>query len=62
VREHDVPYNALHDQGYPTIGCTHCTVRVPGALPTTYSRAGRWAGSNKTECGLHVVAGEEVSS
>jgi phosphoadenosine phosphosulfate reductase len=44
---HDLPYNPLHDQGYPTIGCTHCT--VPGA-----GREGRWAGTGKTECGLHA--------
>ncbi len=53
VREHDVPYNELHERGYPTIGCTHCTVPVPGSSPSEYSRAGRWAGTEKTECGLH---------
>jgi phosphoadenosine phosphosulfate reductase len=53
VRQHDVPYNALHEQGYPTIGCTHCTIPVPGSSPREYSRAGRWAGTEKTECGLH---------
>ncbi|MGH2969258.1 MAG: phosphoadenylyl-sulfate reductase [Solirubrobacteraceae bacterium] len=47
IAEHDLPYNPLHDQGYPTIGCTHCT--KPGA-----GREGRWAGSAKTECGLHA--------
>ena len=47
ISEHDLPYNALHDQGYPTIGCTHCT--VPGA-----GREGRWSGTGKTECGLHA--------
>jgi phosphoadenosine phosphosulfate reductase len=46
IAEHDLPYNALHEQGYATIGCTHCT--VPGA-----GRDGRWAGTGKTECGLH---------
>jgi len=46
VAEHDLPYNALHDRGYATIGCTHCT--VPGA-----GREGRWAGTGKSECGLH---------
>lgn len=52
IREHQVPYNALHDQGYPSIGCTHCTRPVvPGQDP----RAGRWAGFAKTECGLHPV-------
>ena len=52
IREHEVPYNALHEQNFPSIGCTHCTRAVrPGEDP----RAGRWAGSSKTECGLHVI-------
>jgi len=52
LHEHDVPYNALHDQNYPSIGCTHCTRAVrPGEDP----RAGRWPGTGKTECGLHVI-------
>jgi phosphoadenosine phosphosulfate reductase len=52
IRKHDTPYNALHDRGYPSIGCTHCTRAVrPGEDP----RAGRWAGSAKTECGLHII-------
>ena len=52
IRQHDVPYNALHDQNYPSIGCTHCTAAVrPGEDP----RAGRWPGLAKTECGLHVI-------
>jgi phosphoadenosine phosphosulfate reductase len=46
IAEHDVPYNPLHDQGYPSIGCTHCTLAGDG-------RDGRWAGTGKTECGLH---------
>ena len=50
IRENNLPYNKLHDQGYPSIGCTHCTRRVaPGEDP----RAGRWSGSDKIECGLH---------
>lgn len=53
VRLHDVPYNELHERGYPTIGCTHCTIAVEGAAPSDYSRAGRWSGTSKTECGLH---------
>jgi phosphoadenosine phosphosulfate reductase len=53
VQEHNVPYNPLHEQGYPSLGCTHCTKRVEGASVTDYSRAGRWAGMEKTECGLH---------
>lgn len=52
IREHDVPYNPLHDRGYPSIGCTHCTRAVrPGEDP----RAGRWAGFSKKECGLHII-------
>jgi phosphoadenosine phosphosulfate reductase len=46
VVENDVPYNDLHDRGYSSIGCTHCT--RPGA-----SREGRWAQTDKVECGLH---------
>ena len=50
IAENDVPYNPLHDRGYPSIGCTHCTWPVePGEDP----RAGRWAGTDKIECGLH---------
>jgi phosphoadenosine phosphosulfate reductase len=49
IAERDLPYNALHDRGYASIGCTHCT--QPGA-----GREGRWAGLEKTECGLHVPA------
>jgi len=52
IREHDVPYNDLHERNYPSIGCTHCTRAVrPGEDP----RAGRWAGLSKTECGLHII-------
>jgi phosphoadenosine phosphosulfate reductase len=51
---HDVPYNPLHDQGYPSIGCVPCTRPVvEGEDP----RAGRWAAFGKTECGLHLPAG-----
>ncbi len=47
----NVPYNPLHDQGYPSIGCTNCTKAVaPGDDP----RSGRWSGQDKTECGLHT--------
>lgn len=50
IAENEVPYNPLHDRGYPSIGCTHCTRPVePGEDP----RAGRWAGTDKNECGLH---------
>ena len=57
IQKNDVPYNELHERGYPTVGCAHCTKAVPGSTPADYSRAGRWAGSEKTECGLHHGAG-----
>ncbi|MXW42854.1 MAG: phosphoadenylyl-sulfate reductase [Acidimicrobiia bacterium] len=47
---HSVPFNPLLERGYPSIGCMPCTKPVaPGADP----RSGRWAGTDKTECGLH---------
>ncbi|MDF0667574.1 MAG: phosphoadenylyl-sulfate reductase [Nitrospira sp.] len=50
IKVYEVPYNPLHDQHYPSIGCTHCTAPVePGDDP----RAGRWKNFVKTECGLH---------
>lgn len=58
IHDHDVPYNALHDQSYPSIGCTHCTRAV---RPGEDSRAGRWAGFAKTECGLHLIESAQVS-
>ncbi len=58
VQDHAVPYNPLHERGYPTIGCTHCTRPVPGNVIGEYSREGRWAGIDKTECGLHL--GENI--
>jgi phosphoadenosine phosphosulfate reductase len=52
ITEHNVPYNPLLDQGYPSIGCMPCTSKVePGDDP----RSGRWAGRDKTECGLHLA-------
>lgn len=50
---HDVPYNPLHDHGFPSIGCTPCTRAI---RPGEDSRAGRWADAEKTECGLHLPA------
>ncbi|HWD84770.1 MAG TPA: phosphoadenosine phosphosulfate reductase family protein, partial [Solirubrobacteraceae bacterium] len=47
IFKHDLPYHPLHDQGYASIGCAPCT--LPGS-----GRDGRWAGEDKTECGLHV--------
>jgi phosphoadenosine phosphosulfate reductase len=48
IFKHDLPYNPLHDQGYSSIGCATCT--QPGT-----GRNGRWAGTDKLECGLHVA-------
>lgn len=52
VVKHEVPYNPLHDQNYPSIGCWPCTQPVGEGED---ERAGRWAGSGKKECGLHVI-------
>jgi phosphoadenosine phosphosulfate reductase len=46
IFDHDLPYNPLHDDGYASIGCAPCT--RPGS-----GRDGRWAGQDKTECGIH---------
>ena len=48
IHERDLPYHPLHDEGYSSIGCAPCT--LPGE-----GRDGRWAGTEKTECGLHVA-------
>jgi phosphoadenosine phosphosulfate reductase len=50
IKDHHVPYNPLHDQGYPSIGCMPCT-SVPGEGEG--ARAGRWAGTDRTECGIN---------
>jgi thioredoxin-dependent adenylylsulfate APS reductase len=59
LRAHDVPTNPLHDQGYPSIGCTPCTSPVAAGEDP---RNGRWRGSVKTECGLHVAETAEAAS
>lgn len=48
ILEHELPYNPLHDRGYASIGCEPCT--TPGT-----DREGRWAGTDKIECGLHAA-------
>jgi phosphoadenosine phosphosulfate reductase len=48
IFDHDLPYHPLHDQGYASIGCATCT--LPGS-----GREGRWAGQDKTECGIHLA-------
>jgi phosphoadenosine phosphosulfate reductase len=58
IVKHDVPYNPLHDEGYPSIGCWPCTRPV---APGEDERAGRWAGTAKKECGLHVVEHQDGS-
>jgi phosphoadenosine phosphosulfate reductase len=51
IADHDIITNPLLDQGYPSIGCWPCTNPVAeGEDP----RSGRWAGQDKTECGLHL--------
>jgi phosphoadenosine phosphosulfate reductase len=54
IRTHELPYNVLHDRGYDSIGDTHST--QPGS-----GRSGRWAGTDKVECGIHTVASAEVA-
>jgi len=51
IQEHNVPYNPLLDQGYLSIGCQPCTQPVAPGVEDI--RSGRWAGQDKTECGLH---------
>jgi len=58
VHDHDVPYNPLHDRQYPSIGCWPCTRTVAEG---ENERAGRWAGTIKKECGLHVIEHQEGS-
>jgi phosphoadenosine phosphosulfate reductase len=55
IAKHTIPYNPLHDEGYPSIGCWPCTRPVAEGED---ERAGRWAGTAKKECGLHVVEHE----
>jgi phosphoadenosine phosphosulfate reductase len=57
VVTHKVPYNPLHDRGYPSIGCWPCTRPV---TPGQDERAGRWAGQAKTECGLHSLDSSQL--
>jgi phosphoadenosine phosphosulfate reductase len=58
IHEHSIPYNPLHDQGYPSIGCWPCTRAI---VAGETERAGRWAGTAKKECGLHVLEHESGS-
>lgn len=58
IAKHNVPYNPLHDEGYASIGCWPCTRPVGEGED---ERAGRWSGTTKKECGLHVVEHESGS-
>ncbi|ARD47719.1 phosphoadenosine phosphosulfate reductase [Sporosarcina sp. P37] len=51
AHKHELDYNVLHDQGFPSIGCATCT---KPAFTEEDMRSGRWTGSGKTECGLHT--------
>ena len=51
IRQHGLPYNVLHDNSYSSIGCIHCTRPVESGEEM---RAGRWDGTGKVECGLHI--------
>jgi phosphoadenosine phosphosulfate reductase len=58
IFKNEVPYNPLHDQNYPSIGCWPCTEPVGEGDD---ERAGRWAGTKKKECGLHVIEHKDGS-
>ncbi|KAA3643502.1 MAG: phosphoadenylyl-sulfate reductase [Chloroflexi bacterium] len=51
IKAHDLPYNELHERGFPSIGCEPCT--VPISVENTNNRDGRWPRHNKVECGIH---------
>ncbi len=51
IRKERIPYNPMHDNGYPSVGCWPCTRPV---TPGEDERSGRWSGTSKTECGLHT--------
>ena len=58
IHKNKVPYNPLHDRGYPSIGCWPCTRPVAEGAD---ERSGRWAGKVKKECGLHVIEHQDGS-
>lgn len=57
LREHEIPYNPLHDRGYGSIGCWPCTKPIGEGQD---ERAGRWEGFEKTECGIHTFLGQNI--
>lgn len=56
---HDLPHHPLEEDGFPSVGCYTCTARVQ---PGDEARAGRWAGQDKTECGIHAPTAEFTES
>jgi len=59
IKQQGIPYNALHDRGFRSIGCWPCT-RAIGEGEN--ERAGRWTGFDKTECGIHTFLGRSVTA
>jgi phosphoadenosine phosphosulfate reductase len=59
ITREGIPYNPLHDKGYPSIGCWPCTRAVEAGEAN--ERAGRWSGMQKTECGLHTISEQDGS-
>ena len=57
IKKHDIPYNALHDRGYRSIGCHPCTRPTDAG---ENERAGRWTGFDKAECGIHTFLGDSI--
>ncbi len=57
IRQHQIPYNPLHDQGYQSIGCMTCTRQTGNGES---ERAGRWDGFKKVECGIHTFMSKKV--
>jgi phosphoadenosine phosphosulfate reductase len=57
IRQHKIPYNPLHDQGYASIGCMTCTRKTARGED---ERAGRWIGFKKVECGIHTFMSRKI--
>ncbi|MGA2750519.1 MAG: phosphoadenylyl-sulfate reductase [Verrucomicrobiota bacterium] len=57
IRQHKIPYNPLHDQGYRSIGCAPCTHKTAQGQD---ERAGRWTGFKKVECGIHTFMSRKI--
>ena len=58
IQANELPYNPLHDIGYPSIGCWTCT---RATVENEGRRSGRWSNRSKTECGIHVLPTEETA-